>query len=933
MSRLADEGTVTSLEANDGLLVVQEGNVEQITKTDFEKSLTLATSRTHNTVLTFDETGFAESTVLQSGPITYTLAASGHRNGVVIEDRILSNGTSTISFPSEFNVYGLSNDGSNSGILPMGTYSIWMVYLGGRVEVSIPAGVTSNAEPQPTNNAPTVANALANQSKTQGYSSFTVPLSGVFTDADGDPLTYSATSSNTGIATVSVSGATLTVNEVAGTGSVTITVTANDGKGGTVSNNFALSVNAVGNVAPTANAGADQSIEEGNTLTLTGSGTDSDGTIASYAWSKISGGAATITSPSSATTTVTGLTAGNYTFRLTVTDNAGATAADDIAVTVTASVGALAFTYSPTHNATAVSPSSPITITANRAIRHTDATAITDANVASLLTLTYPNMLESVPFSASINAAKTLITITPTGSMNYSRKVRLTLAPVEDSDGAETTLKTIEFTTAANANDPGMLNNVGTLLYPENIAGADGASLLNWADVSGDNKPAIGVSGTAPVIATLNGKKVARFTGAQFLKIPNVIVGGTNLASSFFIVVKADHTAGQTIRTMFATHSGTSNSSQNCSYITTRENKDIIYQGQAHLNTQQQYLGRYSAQLEMYVVNKKGGTMVDVWRNSVKISENIDVTTLALGDELMLGALITQTSTTGQYFFTGDIMAFGAYYRELTNAEIDGLFTGVGANKCGVIMENAYAPMYLTTDGLINAYEVPAVRFAEEDLNSKLENFYPVNRGLTKVREDHRLQVSAPKLAPRLNISAGIKVLQLNGVDEGLKSNLTYGLTEAADLPFTIGYVGKIASSSLDQIMFGLQGSSGSSNNLGSLGKSSTNQHYLQRRVSTIKDNKSMGAQDTNFHIVFGVMKTGGLFDLYVDGVKTVADFNATTSTAATSAQRILLGYHNGGGNQHANGEFVAGYVYSRALTSAEIIAFTNNINTRLGLY
>jgi hypothetical protein len=93
----------------------------------------------------------------------------------------------------------------------------------------------------------------------------------------------------------------------------------------------------VSNQSPVANAGADQSITlPANSVTLTGSGTDADGSIASYAWTKLSGGAATITSPSSASTTITGLVQGSYTFRLTVTDNGGATASDDVLITVNA---------------------------------------------------------------------------------------------------------------------------------------------------------------------------------------------------------------------------------------------------------------------------------------------------------------------------------------------------------------------------------------------------------------------------------------------------------------------------------------------------------------------------------------------------------------------------------------------------------------------
>jgi chitodextrinase len=115
------------------------------------------------------------------------------------------------------------------------------------------------------------------------------------------------------------------------------TVSAYDAAGNVSTQSTAVSVTtaSVTNTAPTANAGADQTITlPTSSVTLTGSGTDSDGTIDSYAWTKISGGAATITSPSSATTTVTGLVQGTYSFWLTVTDNAGSTNADAIIITV-----------------------------------------------------------------------------------------------------------------------------------------------------------------------------------------------------------------------------------------------------------------------------------------------------------------------------------------------------------------------------------------------------------------------------------------------------------------------------------------------------------------------------------------------------------------------------------------------------------------------
>jgi hypothetical protein len=186
------------------------------------------------------------------------------------------------------------------------------------------------------NQAPNV-NAGSNQTITLPANSAT--LNGTASDPDGSIASYSWTKVTGGAATItSPSSASTTVTGLV-QGSYTFRLTVTDNLGASASSDVNITVNAAGNQAPTANAGADQSITEpASSVTLTGSGTDADGTIASYAWTKLSGGAATITSPSSASTSVTGLTQGSYTFRLTVTDNSGATATDDVVVTVNASV-------------------------------------------------------------------------------------------------------------------------------------------------------------------------------------------------------------------------------------------------------------------------------------------------------------------------------------------------------------------------------------------------------------------------------------------------------------------------------------------------------------------------------------------------------------------------------------------------------------------
>lgn len=90
------------------------------------------------------------------------------------------------------------------------------------------------------------------------------------------------------------------------------------------------------NNPPVASAGNDQSINlPSNSVNLSGLGTDTDGTITGYAWSKLSGpSSGTITSPTSQNTSVTGLVQGTYVFRLTVTDNGTAQGTDDVTVTV-----------------------------------------------------------------------------------------------------------------------------------------------------------------------------------------------------------------------------------------------------------------------------------------------------------------------------------------------------------------------------------------------------------------------------------------------------------------------------------------------------------------------------------------------------------------------------------------------------------------------
>lgn len=93
------------------------------------------------------------------------------------------------------------------------------------------------------------------------------------------------------------------------------------------------------NRPPTVNGGADQNLSAGVTSsTLAGSASDPDGDPITVQWTKVSGGNVTINSPLSLITSLTNMQAGTYVFRLTATDNKGASASDDVTVIIAAAL-------------------------------------------------------------------------------------------------------------------------------------------------------------------------------------------------------------------------------------------------------------------------------------------------------------------------------------------------------------------------------------------------------------------------------------------------------------------------------------------------------------------------------------------------------------------------------------------------------------------
>jgi hypothetical protein len=238
------------------------------------------------------------------------------------------------------------------------------------------------------------------------------------------------------------------------------------------------------NLAPVARAGTDQSIMlPANSVTLDGSASsDPDGSISAYAWSKVSGPASgNITTPNTASTTVTGLVQGSYVFRLTITDNDGAKATDDISVTVNAATTNIAPTANAGSDQSITLPSSLITL---------DGTASSDAD-GSIASYAWSKV--SGPASGTITSVASSIT-TVTGLVQGTYIYRLT---VTDNDGAK---DTDDLTVTVNP-----LTGSITLTRGPYLQMANGSAVtLRWrTDVATDSKISVGKTfGTYTISAT-----------------------------------------------------------------------------------------------------------------------------------------------------------------------------------------------------------------------------------------------------------------------------------------------------------------------------------------------------------------------------------------------------------------------------------------------
>ena len=260
-------------------------------------------------------------------------------------------------------------------------------------------------------------------------------------------------------------GATLSTSDLS-INSHTVTLTATDGDGDTGTATVSITVAALANVVPTASISAPEasgSFTEGDEITFTGSGADSeDGTLsgASLVWNSSLDGAL----GTGATLSKSDLSVGDHTITLTVTDSAGETGTATVSVSVSSPTNA-----APT--ATISAPTSGSSFTSGNSVSFTGSGADSEDGTLSGASLVWSSDKDGqIGTGGSVSSS---------GLSVNSHTITLTATDSGGASDAATVSITIEAATTAN-----VAPSVSITSPADGVSYTEGESISFTADVS-----------------------------------------------------------------------------------------------------------------------------------------------------------------------------------------------------------------------------------------------------------------------------------------------------------------------------------------------------------------------------------------------------------------------------------------------------------------
>ncbi|MCI0711372.1 MAG: hypothetical protein L0154_14560 [Chloroflexi bacterium] len=350
-----------------------------------------------------------------------------------------------------------------------GSASVTVVVTDGRGGTANTTFSVSVSAPPPPNQNPTIA-PISNKTLELGQ---TINVDVVVSDPDGDDLTIASNSNSAEIAATSLVDAdTILVTATERTGTADITVVVADGKGGSATTSFSVTVNQASqpNRNPTIGQVADVAVNVGTTINVPLNVSDPDGDSVSLTASTSASNVATVLVGDGNTLTVGGAGTGTATITVSANDGRGGTATMSFSVTVSQAATTAPSNRPPTiedvgPQSVDVGQSRPVVLTINDP----------DGDELTVATNANPEGVVDLSFNENTN------TLTITGSTAGTANVTVTVS--DPSGGTDSTTFDVTVSEPAPANTPPTIEDVG----PQSLdVGQSVGIVLTINDADGD---------------------------------------------------------------------------------------------------------------------------------------------------------------------------------------------------------------------------------------------------------------------------------------------------------------------------------------------------------------------------------------------------------------------------------------------------------------